>query len=375
MKHFKKIIIGYIISIVCLSACTEMDHTYKEFWENGELEYPASVDSVKVFPGKNRIGFEWQILADPSVTHVKMYWNNKSDSLMLPVETGSLKTIINDLKEGTYSFTIYTYDGKGNQSIPYEITSKVYGETYQNSLYVRLVKDAYYDEDENLMIVVWGDPVDETSFGSEMLYMTENGMHKVLVSPDVDTLKFTDYDVASGSFNYRTAYLPAPMALDTFYTPFQSVTIKGPIRELNRTGWTVTASSWDTRYPNTNANPRTPEMVLDGVVSTRWVNEISPTQTDYPHWIALDMKSTANVYGVILYGGNINESPSMVTLWTSEDGENWTSMGTYSMKKQSGYQYFEFNDPQQAQYVKIECTAASGGTKNVSLYEVGVYTR
>jgi hypothetical protein len=285
-------------------------------------------------------------VADPSVTLAKMYWNNKSDSLELPVKSGIMKTIIPDMKEGTYSFTIRTCDKDGNQSVPRGITGKVYGSTYQNSLLIRLVKDAYYDEDENLMVIVWGDPADATSLGSELLYTTtDNEVCKAVVAPDADTLKFADYDVMSESVDYRTVYLPTPTALDTFYTPFQNVKIKGPRRELDRTGWTASASSWDTRYPNTNANPRTPEMVLDDNTSTRWVNSISPTQTSYPHWIAVDMQSPANIWGVILYGGNINESPSMIVVWVSDDGENWISMGTYSMKKQSRYQYFEFTSP------------------------------
>jgi hypothetical protein len=59
-----------------------------------------------------------------------------------------------------------------------------------------------------------------------------------------------------------------------------------------------------------------------------------------------------------------------------EDGTAWTSKGTYSSKKGTEYQYFEFSDPQQARHVKVECKAPSlAGQKNVSIYELGVYTR
>jgi hypothetical protein len=356
-----------------------MDHTYKDFWKDGELKYPAPADSVKVFPGRNRIGFEWQIVADPSIVSAKMYWNNKKDSMVIPVEiTGQnniTSVMLDNLKEGTYSFTIYTYDAKGNVSIPREATGKAYGKTYENSLLRRIVRDAYFEN--SFMYVVWGEAADATSYGSELTYRTTgDGQRTIQVSAAADTTVVTDYDTESGSFEYRTAFIPVPTALDTFYTSFKSVKVKGPIRELPRTGWTVSASSWDTRYPADNANPRTPEMVLDGLTTTRWVNGISPVQTDYPHWIAVDMKNTADAYGIVMFGGNVNETPSLIEIWVSENETEWTSMGTYSVKRGSEYQYFEFANPQQTRHVKVECKAPSGGnSKNVSIYELGVYTR
>jgi hypothetical protein len=356
-----------------------MDHTYREFWEDGELVYPAPADSVKVFSGRNRIGFEWQILADPSVVSAKMFWSNRNDSMVFPIETNGQNNItsvmLNNMKEGTYAFTIYTYDVKGNISIPREVTGKAYGKTYENSLLIRIVKDAYYENGS--LTVVWGDPADATSYGSELIYSTiGNERHTIQVPANADTVVVNDYDTESGTFEYRTAFVPVPTALDTFYTLFREVKVKGPIRELPRTGWTVTASSWDTRYPANNANPRTPEMVIDGLTATRWVNGISPVQTDYPHWIAVDMGNAAEVYGVVMFGGNVNETPSLIEIWVSEDGTAWTSKGTYSVKKGTEYQYFEFSVPQEARHVKVECKAPSqSGNKNVSIYELGVYTR
>jgi hypothetical protein len=88
------------------------------------------------------------------------------------------------------------------------------------------------------------------------------------------------------------------------------------------------------------------------------------------------MKSTTDVYGVVMFGGNVNETPSLIEIWISENGTGWTSMGTYSVKRGTEYQYFEFADPQQTQHIKVECKASSGGnSKNVSIYELGAYTR
>ncbi|MDR1224005.1 MAG: discoidin domain-containing protein, partial [Tannerella sp.] len=358
MVHLKNCITVCILA-GSLFACTDMDHTYRDFWKDGELEYPAPVDSVKVFSGKNRIGFEWQILADPGIVSAKMFWNNKNDSIVFPIASNGqsdiTRVMLDNLNEATYAFTIYTYDARGNKSIPREATGKAYGSTYENSLLARIVKDAYYEN--NLLTVVWGDPADATSYGSELTYRTTgNELHTIQVPATADTIRINDYDnEQSGTVEYRTAFVPVPMALDTFYTLPREVRVKGPIRELPRTGWTVTASSWDTRYPADNANPRTPEMVLDGQTGTRWVNGISPVQTDYPHWIALDMKSPAEIYGVVMFGGNVNETPSLIEILTSENGTEWISQGSYSVRKGNEYQYFEFSESQQVRHIKVEC--------------------
>jgi hypothetical protein len=378
MVYFKNYIAACILA-GSLFACTGMDHTYRDFWKDGELAYPAPADSIKVFPGKNRIGFEWQILADPSIVSAKMFWNNKNDSMVFPIETNGqnyiTRVMLDNLKEATYSFTIYTYDVNGNRSIPREATGKAYGKTYENALLVRILKDAYYEN--SVLTVVWGDPADATSYGSELTYTTTaNERHTIQVAANADTIKVNDYDNESGTIEYRTAFIPVPMAIDTFYTGYREVKVKGPIMELPRTGWTVTASSWDTRYPADNANPRTAEMVLDGLTGTRWVNSISPIQTDYPHWIALDMKTQVELYGVVMFGGDVNETPSLIEIFVSEDGSEWTSQGSDSVKRGNSYQYFEFAESQQARHFKIECkTPSQGGNKNVSIYEIGAYTR
>jgi hypothetical protein len=360
-----------------LFACTAMDHTYKDFWKEGEQVYPAPVDSVKSYPGKNRIDIEWTLKAGADVAWIKVYWNNKSDSLVLPVNTvGQTDTIIrislDNMQEGTYAFTVYTFDSNGNRSVPSEITGTIVGEAYERMLLIRLVEDAYYEDGK--VIVVWGNPVDDTSFGSELIYQAAGDeTHTALAPPQSDTLKIEDY-AGSGTFEYRTGYLPAPGSLDTFYTAFRTVEVKLPIRELDKTGWTVTASSYDTRYPAGNPSPRTAEMAIDGSFTTRWVNQISP-QLPYPHWLAVDIQTPVELYGIVLHGGNNNETPSLIEIWVSEDGVDWTSKGTYSVLKNQN-QYFEFEEPQVAQHVKVECKAPSGGnTPNTNIYELGVYTR
>ena len=74
-----------IILSLCMTGCGPMDETYSEFWDDGVIVYPAKADSVKAFPGDNRIVLSWQLRGDPSIARTKIYWNNRTDSLDTPV--------------------------------------------------------------------------------------------------------------------------------------------------------------------------------------------------------------------------------------------------------------------------------------------------
>ena len=125
-----------VLLVVILGACGDMDETYRHFWEDGEKIYPAAADSVRMYPGKNRAILSWIIYGDPSIVEAKIYWENRTDSLTIPLQTtggvDSITISIDDLQERSYSFDIYTYDNRGNRSIPRSIVGNVYGDFYAN---------------------------------------------------------------------------------------------------------------------------------------------------------------------------------------------------------------------------------------------------
>ncbi|MDR1340866.1 MAG: DUF4998 domain-containing protein [Prevotellaceae bacterium] len=43
--------------------------------DEGEIYYIGIVDSIKIFPGKERVRFSWQINADPRITGAFISWN------------------------------------------------------------------------------------------------------------------------------------------------------------------------------------------------------------------------------------------------------------------------------------------------------------
>lgn len=358
------------------TACTKMDATYHDFWKKGEKIYPASPDSLRSYSGKNRIELTWLVIGDPSLTKAVIYWNNKTDSIEVPVKSktnngiDTINVMLKDMPEGNYSFDIYTYDEEGNRSVVANTTGHSYGNEYINSLLNRLVETAFYINDT--ATIVWGDPADETSIGIEMVYKDTNGVsQQAFIPPLADTTFISDFAFTTGSVvQYRTLYVPDSTSIDTFHTAYKKVKVLGPRTDLSKNGWSITASSYDSRGGRTD---RLPEKAIDENTATAWVNLVG--STDFPHTITVDMGATVNdIYGLSFYFKSRNETPSSVSIYISNDSTTWQLMGLFTIQKETGWQYADFSQPESFRYFRVKAED-SYGSPNIVVYEAGVFTR
>lgn len=381
MKHSYPVWIYIFMGMAILSslftACTKMDDTYHDFWKNGEKSYPASPDSLKTFSGKNRIELMWLLIGDPTISNAVIYWNNKTDSMEVPLKNrtndgiDTIRVMLKDLPEGNYSFDIYTYDEVGNRSVVANATGHSYGEEYVSSLLGRLIKGASYNKDT--ATIVWGDPADASSIGVEVIYKDTNDVEQQLfIPPHADSTFIGDFAFAAGStIQYRTLYVPDSTSIDTFYTAYEKTKVLGPRTLLPKAGWSVLDySSYDNRNGRTD---RLPEKGIDDNTSTSWVNLVGPT--NFPHTFSIDMgQEMEDIYGASLYVGGTKETPNSMNVYISNNGTDWQLLGLYSVEKTKGRQYFDFNQPQSFRYIRFKFMD-SYGSNNIIMYEMGVYTR
>lgn len=216
------------IMLLAVAACSKMDDYKDEFLESGEIQYTGKADSVKFHAGYNRAQLSWLILSDPKVTKAKIYWNFRKDSIETDIQrtTGvdTIRVMIPNLPEGTQNFEIFTFDKKGNTSIPSPISGKVGGERYEASLLHRgidwtssqliAIQPPYH-----MAMLVWKS-INATDgiIGMQLKYTDEDNVaQKVLVTPQTPTTMLMKY--APGSdIEYKTLYQPDSLAIDTFYT-------------------------------------------------------------------------------------------------------------------------------------------------------------
>ncbi|MEO6524370.1 MAG: DUF4998 domain-containing protein [Mucilaginibacter sp.] len=233
-------------------SCSKMD-AYKKFTTGGEISYTGKVDSVKIYSGRSRVVVKGLFLADPKITKCIIFWNNKADSIIVPVvrknAVDTLNISINNLTEGVQNFTIYTYDGSGNRSIPVYKTGRVYADRYQSALVNRGVASAQTLEN-GLTQIAW-EGMDRLTgvFATEVVYVDANNVEKTLRIPiKTDTTIITSFKLSS-TMKYRTLFLPDTISIDTFSTAFVSRVVPKFVKQdvtttyLKNTGSPVNYSS------------------------------------------------------------------------------------------------------------------------------------
>jgi hypothetical protein len=362
---------------LALAGCGPMDETYRDFWADGVKVYPAKAEEVTAYPGNQRIELHWILRGDPSITRAKIYWNNRTDSTEAPVilsgaHIDTIKVRLTDMNEAPYAFDIFTFDSKGNMSIPISAVGNVYGENYRSSLLVRFITGAEYDASGKLT-VNWGNRVDATSIGTEIVYKNTSGSEtRLFEEPDATTTVIDDLDYGtSKSFTVRSAYLPVEVAIDTFYSNPSIAAIKGFPKELPKDGWTATASSFDERP----TSYRPPSNAIDGTISTLWANWINTAP--YPHTLTVDMGEVKNdIYGFTVDYEQRNEAPKSCQFLYGNDPLALISAGVYDLAYTTGNHFIDLIEPlKNFRYFRLIFTAPAGSTTNIYVREVGVFTR
>ena len=218
LKYF-----GLLMGAACLFACSKMEDYTKEFTKNGEIVYTGRADSLKVYPGRNRIGLSWLLLSDPSIVQCKVFWNDGADSVTIPVKrtnnVDTIKVVLDKMSEKAYTFDIYTYDGQGHSSVKVDTIGMVYGDHYAGALFNRPLKAIAYSADTARL--EWSG-ASAQCVKVDIRYTGVSGaQYKVAVWPLDKATKLPDFKKGL-SFEYRTSYLPAKMAIDTFHTAYES---------------------------------------------------------------------------------------------------------------------------------------------------------
>jgi hypothetical protein len=350
--------------------CDSMDATYKEFIRDGEIIYVGTADSVKIFPGRNRLKLSF-LISDPTVTEVMILWNNKTDSLVIPVQrvhqADTVITELTGLNEGSYSFDIITFDDENHSSVEVNAVGSVYGENYANSLLDTPVKGAYVNEDDETCVDInWG-AADETAFGSEVIYTdSSNGVHKLFIPSGESLTVLTDY-LQGSSFQYRTLYLPEEMAIDTFCTAYKTATVKGVALDYSKAGWVASGTDYDT------GNVRPPKNAIDNNVNTVW--HMSKT-TSYPHIMSVDMGEINILSGFsFIQRLPLNSPLKVAEMKISTDGVVWSTLGEFTLESVTTIQYIDLSIDVACRYFMLIAKSDYGNGSFTALAEVGAFRR
>jgi hypothetical protein len=211
-------------------SCTGFDD-YKKYLEGGEIVYPQKADSLKTFPGRNRIMLEW-VTIDPKVITYAVYYSQAgvTDSIFVAAlhsgtySTDTMHLIIEGLEETNYKFEILAYDKQSNVSVPVETEETVYGSLYESLLLNRGIEKMTLKNHQ--LTVQWYSSFEGETGVKSTYKATDNRMKTLWVPAGENTTvidDFADYDAENLHFSYQTLYQPVKTAIDTFAAPLTTV--------------------------------------------------------------------------------------------------------------------------------------------------------
>lgn len=222
MKTIIKITITiYLLSLI---ACDNVNSLHEKYLEWGEAIYTGVVDSLKAYPGYDRVKFTWELNADPRITKTVIYWDDRSDSMVVAVERSQpgrlqMEHII-EIPSAGYLFEFATKDNDGHQSRYIETSVNVYGSTYANSIALRSSRtvttmELVNDETVNVHL---GKVEDNTFRYSELTYISyENSAQgtekKVIIENETDMITLEKIRVGD-PITIQSLYYPSENALD-----------------------------------------------------------------------------------------------------------------------------------------------------------------
>lgn len=221
-------IIAVVLGATLLFAgsCKKQDEMHRKYIENGEILYLGKTDSLLAYPGYQRAKVLWIPPVDPKVEHIKLFWNQYADSLVVPIERLEegvfQEVIINGLTEGMQTFILYSINEGGNTSVKSELNVPVYGDDYIETLQNRFPLVSSYDGEELDLIFA---TAESSVVMTELAYTDLSGNPQtIIVDHETNNVTISNFD-SQEPITYRTKHSPHDNAIDEFFTPFEELEI------------------------------------------------------------------------------------------------------------------------------------------------------
>jgi|GEM_PF-879197 F5/8 type C domain. len=380
-------------------SCSKMDD-YKQHLK--DRKYTGKVDTVLVQPGYKRLQLAFVLNNDPSISRVRVYWSNRSDSAEVSVErTGQADTarlMIEELQEGNYNFEIITLDAEDNRSISTYATGQVFGDSYVSTLNNRVLRGASLTDDGSKVILRWSSAL-SGEIGLHIEYLDSRGrLQRTTVPASEVVSELPDYEEAS-QMRFRAIYLPDENAIDTFTTAYGQATLPLFERKLDKSrfrplllptdapdayGW-IMPFLWDENYGEPGFH--------------------TPPGGGLPRWYTIDMGDAVRLHRLKLWqridGGFVfnRGNPKTFEVWGSNDPDtdggwqNWVKLLDGESIKPSGLplgtvnesdvayarggEEFRFEDEMlpAVRYIRFKVVDTWSGEDFTHLLELSLWTR
>ncbi|WP_286859764.1 MULTISPECIES: DUF4998 domain-containing protein [Sphingobacterium] len=310
--------------LALLASCSKQQTDFRDLLGGHEIVYTGLVGQVIEKPGNLRTILTWKKSSDPSIVKYVIFYNQK-DSVVVDVtdKKDSVSATITNLEEAVYTFTIYSYDAKGNKSVPKLLNAKIYGPIYQASLLNRPYNgDVPYVAFDNGKVELNFNKPDTVNVTTTVKYTTTaNTIKEADLAPTDSILHLNDYKPGT-EIRYRSFYKPTRNAIDIFSTTsdavfppiyFNILCDKSLFRELSLPNDVGTLAESPLRN------------LWDGSVGPQGYPNIYHSQGNVPlpHTISFDMGKIYNNLSILEETGrNCCHNPDQFEVWGIADISN-----------------------------------------------------
>jgi hypothetical protein len=304
-----------------LTGCDNINSLHQEYYDRGEDIYTGVIDSLKTYAGYERIRFEWEINADPRITKVVIYWNQRADSVIVGVnrtQSGAIPMnyYLENINEGNYIFEFMTRDDEGHHSLTREATVTVYGDAYIQTLRNRGVSSIEKQLNGD-MLITW-EAISSRDIQYATVDYTLNGAPQSLRVENSATETILKGLQTGDVITVYTAYLPEN-ALDALNSPKRTYALPKLNREINKSNFSIVVLAGD----NTSVNgDRNLAKIWDGATANPGILHTVENAAgfNFPHHFTFDMGVSADIGRFRIWprteaGAFTGHSPRYFEIW------------------------------------------------------------
>ncbi|WP_298650258.1 DUF4998 domain-containing protein [uncultured Proteiniphilum sp.] len=324
-KRDQSFIILAVFLFMMMVACDDMNSIHQEYYDRGEDIYTGVVDSVKVHPGYEKVLLKWEINADPRITKVVIYWNQRADSVTIDVnrtQSGRIQMnhYLENIEEGDYVFEFITRDNEGHYSMVQQAAVLIYGESYTQTLRNRNVSSITKQTDGS-MLIRW-DPIANREIQYTTITYTKDGITEFVRVENTDTETYLTELETGDKISVFTTYLPEN-AIETLNSPAREYILPKLEREINKANFSIVILTGD----NTSVNGiRDLSKIWDKATGNPGILHTIENAPgfNFPHHFTFDMGVLAEISRFRIWprtevGAFTGHSPRYFEIWGTDE--------------------------------------------------------
>ncbi len=345
-------------------SCQDMEDIHADFIKGGEKIYAAVPDTVQTLPGNKRLQLKWLVNNGANIKKSVVEWTDNGQEFTKTIDVNltqpldSILITLDNLEEKSYLFKTYNIDKDGNRSIKVQVTGLVFGDVYQSALTNRIITSIVGGGTVDSLIVNWRLPNDGNT-GVVLNYNSRTGGQlSKWVMPGENVTVIKNWE-SLGTMSYRSFYIPAPNAIDTFATELSEVILPRYIEfkgdKLSKAKWTI--KDFSTQEPGEGAPNGLASAAIDGNLSTFWHTQWNGGSPGYPHHFTVDLGDIAKLSKVECFRrSGDNRGQTQFQILTSMDGTNFVNQGTFDYDRNVASQSYNLVNLPMARYVRYIAT-------------------